>query len=263
VGQDQDPYGDAGGFTPYQPDPTPDGEPADAGTPPPFVPYGGTPNVPNVPYGGAPNVPYGGSSIGTPFVVNASRGRWVGWVVGIAILLFTCGGSGIAIVASLINGDDSTTSGPSPDVVVPEIEIPSFEVPSIEVPSIEIPPLVFANNLQRDQCLLGVGFEPGSTQGISSLEVSGCTGAHNAQVLEVRVLNAREAAEYDFADDEQGNKSCFPLFSPAQKALFQGDKYTLLSFTETATPTQGDKVACLIVRTDGALYRGFLPKSSR
>ena len=83
--------------------------------------------------------------------------------------------------------------------------------------------------------------------------MTGCAGAHNAQVLEVRVLSEREAAEYDFTDEDQGNRSCFPLFSPAQKALFEGDKYTLLSFTETATPQQGDKVACLVVRTDGAI----------
>jgi hypothetical protein len=251
----QGPYGEDGGFTPYEPDATPDGEPVDPGPPVPFVPYGGTSDVPNVPYGGGPNVPYGGS-VGTSFVVNSSGGRWVGWLVGIVIAAVTCGGSGIAILAGLF-GDDSTSS--SPEVVVPEIQLPSFNVPSIDIPT--IPPLVFANALQRDQCLLGVGFEPGSNQGISNLEVTECAGAHNAQVLEVRVLNGREASEYDFADNNQGNKSCFPLFSPAQKALFRGDKYTLLSFTETATPAQGDKVACLVVRTDGALYRGFLPKS--
>ena len=265
MGQDQGPYGDAGGFTPYQPDATPDGEPPEVGAfapPTPFVPYGGTPDVPNVPYGSAPNVPYGGASIGgsvgTPFVVTSTGGRWVGWLVGIVITFLTCGGSAIGIVVGLLGNDDSTSTS-NPDVNVPEIEIPSFDVPSFEIPS--IPPLVFANALQRDQCLLGVGFEPGSTQGLSNLEVTECAGAHNAQVLEVRVLNGREASEYDFANENQGNLSCFPLFSPAQKALFKGDKYTLLSFTETAEPAQGDKVACLVVRTDGALYRGFLPKN--
>lgn len=264
MGQDQGPYGDSGGFTPYQPDATPDAEPGDAGAPPPFVPYGtaqGMPNVPNVPYGGAPNVPYGGSaSIGTPFVITASSGpRWVGWVVGIGIVALTCGGSAIGILAGLFDNDPSTTTtGTSPDYEVPPIEIPSFEIPSFEVPSIPGP--VFANDLKRDQCLIGVGFQPGSTQGISNLEVTECAGAHNAQVLEVRVLSGREASEYDFSDQDQGNRSCFPLFSPAQKELFRGDEYTLLSFTETANPAQGDKVACLVVRTDGALYRGFLPR---
>ena len=259
MGQDQGPYGGADGFTPYQPDPTPDAEPADS-PPAPFVPYGNAPGVPNVPYGGAPHVPYGGS-IGTPFVVTARSGpRWVGWVVGIGITALTCGGSAIGILAGLFDSDPSTTTtGTSPEVEVPPIEIPSFNIPSINIPS--IPPVVFANDLRRDQCLIGVGFEPGSNQGISNLEVTGCAGAHNAQVLEVRVLNGREASEYDFTDQDQGNRSCFPLFSPAQKALFQGDKYTLLSFTETATPAQGDKVACLVVRTDGRLYRGFLPNN--
>ena len=148
---------------------------------------------------------------------------------------------------------------------MPQIEIPSFTVPSFDAPSIDIPTPsvrteVFANDLRRGQCLLGVGFDPSSNNGISNLEETECVGAHNAQVLEVRVLSEREAADYDFLDDEQGNLSCFPLFSRAQKELFQGDKYTLLSFTETARPTGGDKVACLVVRSDGALYRGFLPR---
>lgn len=255
VGQDQGPYGDGGGFTPYQPDATPDVEPADADPPAPFVPYGGAPDVPNVPYGGAPNVPYGGAT-GTPFVVNASGGRWVSWVVGIAVVVFTCGGSGIAVLAGLFGNDDSTSDS-GREVVVPEIEIPSF---SIDIPNVSVPPQVFANALQRGQCIIGAGFDPASNKGLSNLEVTECEGAHNAQVLEVRVLSERDAQDYDFADEEQGNKSCFPLFSPAQKALFQGDKYTLLSFTETATPKQGDKVACLVVRTDGAPIRGFLPQ---
>lgn len=260
MGQDQGPYGDQGGFTPYQPDATPDREPAEAApadpaAPPPYVPYGTGPDVPNVPYGGSIN------TIGTSsFVVNASGGRWVGWVVGVVIALVACGGSVIGMLAGVLGSDDPSSN---PSVAVPEIEIPSFsvDIPSFSVDIPSIPPQVFANDLKRSQCLIGAGFEPGSNQGISNLEVTDCAGAHNAQVLEVRVLSQREAADYDFTDSDQGNESCFPLFSPAQKALFQGDQYTLLSFTETASPTQGDKVACLVVRTDGKLYRGFLPKT--
>lgn len=259
MGQGQD-ENDEGGYTPYQPDATPDGEPAgsapaDPGAPPPYVPYGTGPDVPNVPYGDSIN------TIGTSsFVVNASGGRWVGWVLGIVIALVACGGSAIGILAGALSDNDpssSSDSNPSFSVDIPSfsVDIPSF---SVDVPS--IPPQVFANDLKRSQCLIGAGFEPGSNQGISNLEVTDCAGAHNAQVLEVRVLSQREAADYDFTDSDQGNESCFPLFSPAQKALFQGDEYTLLSFTETASPTQGDKVACLVVRTDGKLYRGFLPK---
>jgi hypothetical protein len=192
-----------------------------------------------------------------------SRHKWVGWLVGIGIVVTTCGGiiTGIVAFVSDITSDSSSDSGSAPDIPAPSIEIPSFDIPSIDIPTPSMRTEIFANDLQRDQCLLGVGFDPSSNEGVSNLEVTDCAGSHNAQVLEVRVLSDREAADYDFADSDQGNRSCFPLFSNAQKALFQGDKYTLLSFTETATPTRGDKVACLVVRSDGALYRGFLPRS--
>gem|GEM_PF-2945757 len=250
----QDPYGESGGFTPYQPSDQPQDEPTDqppAGSPPapPFVPYG--------------TALHGTTS--TPFVASATSRGWIGWVVGFGVLFVTCGGliTGIAgFLSGLGSGPDPDTS---PEVVVPEITFPSFSVPTFDVPSINVPTPsvrteVFANDLRRSQCLLGAGFDPSSSGGISNLEVTECAGAHNAQVLEVRVLSEREASDYDFADDDQGNRSCFPLFSRAQKELFQGDEYTLLSFTETASPTAGDKVACLVVRSDGALYRGFLPR---
>jgi hypothetical protein len=263
VGEGQDPNGESGGFTPYQPSDTPQGEPAEepGGSPPapPFVPYGGTPEVPSVPYGSAL---HGAST--TPFVAPTTGRRWVGWVVGFGIVIATCGGSVITGLAGFISELGSHSgSDSSPEVVVPEIEIPSFAVPTFDVPSIPTPSVrteIFANDLRRSQCLIGVGFDPSSDGGISRLEDTDCAGAHNAQVLEVRVLSAREASDYDFTDNDQGNRSCFPLFSRQQKELFRGDKYTLLSFTETANPTGGDKVDCLIVRSDGALYRGFLPR---
>ena len=251
----QDPYDESGGFTPYQPSDQPQGEPA--GEPP-----GSSPPPP-------PFVPYGTARQGTPsasFVASTTSSRgWVGWLVGFGVLFVTCGGlvTGIAGFLSDLGSDSDPDT--SPEVVVPEIEFPSFSVPTFDVPSIDVPTEnvrteLFANDLRRGQCLLGAGFDPASSNGISDLEVTDCAGAHNAQVLEVRVLSQREASDYDFADDDQGNRSCFPLFSRAQKELFRGDRYTLLSFTETASPTTGDKVACLVVRSDGALYRGALPR---
>lgn len=245
MGQGQDPYDEAGSFTPYQPSP-PSGEPSGD------APSG---EVPFVPYGSASPTAY------HPVVTTTSKG--VGrfnWLVAIGVVVATCGGIVAGIVGFVSDLTDDSPSDTAPEIAVPEvsISIPDFSLPPIEVPSVA--PQVFANDLQGGQCLIGVGFEPSSNQGISHLEVTGCARSHNAQVLEVNVLSEREAAEYDFDDRNQGNVSCFPLFSRAQKALFEGDRYTLLSFTETATPQQGDKVACLVVRTDGTEIRGFLPR---
>lgn len=257
--QGQDPYEESGGFTPYRPSDAPQAEAPAAGAPPPeapLVPYGSASGGPVVPYGTA----FQGASISTFTSTSSSRSRWIGWLVGIAVLVTTCGGVVTGIVAFFADLGSDSSSGTSPEVVVPEVEIPSFTVPTFELPTPNMRAEIFANDLQRSQCLVGTGFDPSSNDGVSNLEVTDCAGAHNAQVLEIRVLGEREAADYDFADSDQGNRSCFPLFSRAQKALFRGTRYTLLSFTETATPGRGDKVACLVVRTDGGLIRGFLPR---
>lgn len=256
MSQDPDPYGAPGDFTPYQPDATPDSEPADDAAATPFVPYGGQPSVPAVPYGQAL-----GSSTGTPFVsATPSRSRWVGWVVGIGVIVATCGGGFAGVVGALTGGDDDSTSDAFPSIEIPSIEIPTIEIPSIDLPSPSMQTEVFANDLQRDQCLIGAGFDPTTDDPVTDIEVVPCAGAHDAQVLEINVLDQREASSYDFDDDSQVQVTCTRLFSRAQKELFEGSRYFLLAFTQTRTPVTGDKVACLVVRADGGSIRGFLPK---
>lgn len=237
--QGQDPYGEPGEFTPYQPADAPQGE--SAAPPPPPVPY--------VPYGTAQ-----GPSYGMPLIASPPRRRWLGWVVGIGVLLMTCGGGLTGLVGAFI-GDDDSTSGSGPDIEVPAIEIPSLDIPSPVVPTV-----VFANDLQRGQCLNGAGFDPTTNDPLTNIQVVDCAGAHDAQVLEVNVLDRREAEDYDFDDDSQVDVTCIRLFTPAQKALLEGDKYVLLAFTQTRTPATGDKAACILVRSDGGPLRGFLPK---
>ena len=123
---------------------------------------------------------------------------------------------------------------------------------------------VFANDLEAGQCLNGAGFDPRTDDPVTDIEVAPCSTAHDAQVLEVNVLDAREAADYDFDNSDQIDVNCRSLFSPAQKALFTGvSPYFLLAFTESRTPRTGDKVACLVVRADGGHLRTFLPKPRR
>lgn len=240
MGQGQDPYGgDAGGFTPYRPDATPDREPPAEGPPAPFVPYGGTPQVP---YGQA-----WGTSGGVPFVTTTpTKHRWVGWLVGFGVLIASCGG-GIGGIFGALSGDDDTSSSTT-DVQLAPVEEEQMVVD------------VLANDLQAGQCLNGAGFDPSTDEGISDLEVVRCSTSHAAQVLEVKVLDEQDAAEYEFDNTDQIDIHCTQNFSRAQKQLFSGNLYFLLAFTETRTPSSGDKVACLVVRADGGLIRGFLPR---
>ena len=188
-----------------------------------------------------------GTSFGVPFTTTTTptKHRWVGWLVGFGVLIASCGG-GIGGIFGALSGDDSSSS--SSDVQLAPVEEEQMVVD------------VFANDLQAGQCLIGAGFDPNTDEGISNLEVVRCSTSHAAQVLEVKVLDEQDAAEYEFDDEDQIDVNCTQNFSRAQKQLFTGNTYFLLAFTESRTPSSGDKVACLVVRADGGLIRGFLPR---
>jgi hypothetical protein len=226
VGQGQDPYGDAGGFTPYQPDATPDDEPPADSAPAPFVPYGGGPAVP---YGSA-----GPAAVPTVATSATAGRRILPWVVGIGVLLASCGGGLVAIVGSFVGGSDSAESPDGSQVYV--------------------------NDLKAGECLIGAGFA--TDEPVSKLEIVDCSTAHDAQVLDVNVLDSNEAAAYDFDDPGSSGRACNPVLSGAQLELVRGRDYGLVAFTETGNPAQGDKVACLVKRADGAPIREFLPAAS-
>ena len=222
MGQLQDPYGDSGDFTPYQPDATPDDEPPAEAAPPPFVPYGGEPIVP---YGGTATPTF----YATTTTTTVSGGvRVLPWLVGLGVLVASCGG-GVAALVGSIAGFDSEQTAVSDEV--------------------------FVNDLEADQCLNGAGFATGEP--VSALEIVECSDAHDVQVLDVNVLDSNEVSEYD--DTASSGKVCDPVLSESQKQLLQGPEYGLVAFTETTSPGVGDKVACLVKRADGRPIREFLP----
>ncbi len=226
MGQGKDPYDDAGGFTPYQPDATPDGEPSEAAPAAPFVPYG------NAPYGSAPY----GTAIGTPLLTPAptKTRRWP-WGVAIAVVVATFGSciSGLVGIIGGISGSDDDAGDPAPARTE-----------------------IYANDLAEGQCVNGSGLNPGTTDPVSGLEVVECSTAHDAEVLAVKVLDADEAAGYDFNDDSQIDVNCRNLFSERQKETLREGDYFIWALTETAQPVTNDKVACLVVAGDGGPLRG-------
>lgn len=225
MGQDRDPYDDAGGFTPYQPDATPRGESA---------PEGGA-EVPFVPYGGAT------AHYHAPSPVTTSAGhRLLPWLIGIGVLVATCGGGIAAVVGSLAGSDYGSDAGRTMEEIQAE---------------------VLVNNLEARQCLIGAGLDPSSPSfdaGVSGLEVVDCGTAHDAEVIAVNVLDSDEAASYDFDDSNGAFESCEPFFSAEQKKLLRRDDLYLIALTESATPATGDKVACLLTNADGSPLHGSL-----
>lgn len=227
MGQGQEPYGDAAGFTPYQPDATPDAEPPAEPGQEPFVPYGGEPVVP---YGGAS----GPAFYATTTATSTGR-RLLPWVIGFSVLLALCGG-GVAGIVESIGGSDLSSSSSSDSAQL------------------------LVNDLEAGQCLIGAGFA--TDEPVSNLEVVDCSTAHDVQVLDVNVLDSEEAAAYDFDDPASSGKACTPVLSASQKELLQGREYGLVAFTETGSPVVGDKVACLLKRTDNQPIHEFLPAPS-
>ncbi len=222
MGQDQGPYDDAGGFTPYQPEATPRDEPSETGAEVPFVPYGGV------------TAPYQ-----APVAVTTSTGhRVLPWLIGIGVLVASCGGGIIAVVSDLAGSDSGSDHGMTME---------------------EIQAQVLVNNLEARQCLIGAGLDPSSPSfdaGVSGLEIVDCGTAHDAEVVAVNVLDGDEAASYDFEDGNGAFESCRPYFSPEQKKLLQRDDLYLIALTESAMPTTGDKVACLLTNADGSPLHG-------
>lgn len=222
----QDPYGDQGGFTPYQPDATPDGEPPVAGAAdesavhPPYVPYGDS------------TATYAAPPVAT--TRSASR-RLLPWLVGFIVVIMTCGGGVGGIIGAFTGSDDdsASSSGGSEGGLL-------------------------ANELAAGQCLIGAGLDPGSNDPVSGLEVVDCSVGHDAEVIAVNVLDAEEAAAYDFEDDDGAFNSCRDYFSPAQMELLNQPELYLIALTESQNPAPSDKVACLLTRADGKPLHGSL-----
>ncbi len=225
----QDPYGSSGGFTPYQPDATPDSEPTPVGVEPtpvgaelPYVPYGGA----AVPYRGSAAAFYAPTAIST---VSAGR-RVLPWVIGIGVLVVTCGGGVAGIIGAIAGAGDVHTSSGSADAPFSD--------------------QVYVNDLKVGQCLNGAGFA--TDEPVSALEIVPCSAGHDTEVLAVNTLDSKEAASYDFNDEDQLDATCRPSLVPGQKRLLNDPDYFLVAFTETETPVTGDKVACLLRRADGS-----------
>lgn len=226
----QDPYGDQGGFTPYQPDATPDGEPPAPGDVdesaehPPYVPYAASTGT------------YAAPVVTT---TTATSRRLLPWLVGFLVVIMTCGGGigGIIGVFQGLTGSDSSGSESSGSGSEGGL---------------------LANELEAGQCLIGAGLDPGTNDPVSGLEVVDCSVGHDAEVIAVNVLDAEEAAAYDFEDDDGAFDSCRDYFSPAQMELLNQPDLYLIALTESQDPAPSDKVACLLTRADGKPLHGSL-----
>ena len=114
------------------------------------------------------------------------------------------------------------------------------------------------NDLVAGQCLIGAGFDPNTDDSVTGMQQVDCATAHDAEVLQINVLDATEARDYDIDDDSQVQEHCRQFLDGDQRKLLRDDRYFLLGLTETAHPVTGDHVACLLVRANGGPLHGRL-----
>jgi hypothetical protein len=117
---------------------------------------------------------------------------------------------------------------------------------------------LYTNDLVAGECLIGAGFDPNTDDSVTDMQAVDCATAHDAEVLQINVLDATEAKSYDIDDDSQIEEHCRQFLDADQKRLLRDDRYFLLGLTETAHPVTGDHVACLLVRSNGGPLHGRL-----
>lgn len=213
-------YGDSEGFTPYEPGSGPSAEDN------PSADEASAPPVPYVPYGAVSGTAAPPPPPSPP--KPSGRKRPLALVIGIAVAVAGIGVGAAIAIAAISDSTGSTDEG------------------------------LTTNALTAGECLVGAGLDPSTSDPVSDLEEVDCATAHDAEVLQINVLDSAEAESYDFDDDQQIDQTCRRFLDEDQKRLLEDDQYFLVALTESETPETGDHVACLLVRADGGPLHGQL-----
>jgi len=107
------------------------------------------------------------------------------------------------------------------------------------------------NDLKDGQCITadGLGSDDG---GVSGIEVVDCDTDHDGQVIATKKLSSKEAADYDFGNQEDIVENCTPM-------LALDPKYNLIALTQEEEPSSGDLVVCVVSLKDGGKLDQKLP----
>jgi hypothetical protein len=102
------------------------------------------------------------------------------------------------------------------------------------------------DDLKDGQCFTAEGLT-GDDDGVSQIEVVGCTKSHDAEVLAVKTLTGDEADAYK---EQSGGEACGPLIDTDVIAALP-EEVTVTALTQSEEPGSGDHLACVAYRTDG------------
>jgi len=211
----QPPYG--------APAPPPYGQPAPA--------YGQPPGVPSYPaYGqGEPAQPGKGLAITSlvlsliPCIIT----NLVSLVLAIVVLAGKKGGKGLAVAALVINILVLAGWGA---LIALGVILGGTPI----------------DDLKTGQCFTAEGLTSGD-EGVSRIEIVGCTKEHDGEVLAVKTLDADEAEAYK---DQSGGEACGPLIDAEVIAALPED-VSVTALTQSEEPDDGDHLACVAFQVDG------------
>jgi hypothetical protein len=102
------------------------------------------------------------------------------------------------------------------------------------------------DDLKSGDCFTAEGLT-GDDDGVSQIEVVGCSSSHDAEVLAVKTLDADEADAYDI---NNGGQECGTMIDVAVLSELPED-VTVTALTQSEEPESGDHLACVAYRADG------------
>ena len=102
------------------------------------------------------------------------------------------------------------------------------------------------DDLKTGQCFTAEGLTSGD-DGVSRIEVVGCTKEHDGEVLAVKTLDADEADAYK---DQSGGEACGPLIDAEVVASLPAE-VSVTALTQSEEPEDGDHLACVAFNVDG------------
>lgn len=108
------------------------------------------------------------------------------------------------------------------------------------------------NDLESGECITAEGLDDSGDE-VSQIKVVGCSEDHDGEVIGTKELNAQEADDFVFGDQQQIFENCGTMVPEKVAADLGGNnpKYFLYALTEGASPDEGDKVVCVITLADG------------
>ena len=108
--------------------------------------------------------------------------------------------------------------------------------------------LVRVNDLDAGQCITADGLTS-DDEDVTDIATISCSEPHDGEVLATHTLTAEEASTYDSA---LSNELCTAAVTEAGKLGVLNETVNFVGLTQTLSPSEGDRLACVAFNVDGS-----------